>query len=830
MCNGCNRRIFNGGTIGPHTINFQYLAESDVKVEVDGVLKTQDTDYTLDTTVITFTNATPAGTNNVRIFRDTNIDDLRNEFFAGSAIRAQDLNDDFNQNLFALQEFEDQYVTKTDGEFDTNVDMNTNRITNMGDPVDAQDAVTKQYLEDNYFDDDTETLLSNEAWVPNDTTIATTSSIENRVTAKIDDAITNDIDVSDGLTVTDDGDGTITLGIGAGAVDLDRIKAADIIVSGEANPNNDTTIATTAKIDDMIDAAITGDIAVDDGLTVTDDGDGTITLGIGQGQVDLDRLKADDIVTLAEEEANAGTDDDSIFTTSAAANRFDTLVQVNNPTGNYRTGKTWLQNDDNQTLKIWNGTTWLDVASGGSFRTQDKVIYVDATGGDDSKTGHRISGPKLTIRDAIADINADIALSTEASDGFNGGAGYTANTYTNVPLTHFSGTGIGTGVTADIIVDANNTVTEVTINNAATLENYSIGDVLTADDADLGSGGGSGLRIPIIGDGDGMTVIVAAGVYQEIAPIQIKRRNVSIVGMALRSTIVHPTAATQGDHADGNHALFELNSGSFIQNLTLTGMQASAFDANDVNTHNTEDPVLPKRQGWNFAFFNGCFIEKSPYVQNCTNFSDSEIDNNDLRAHRPRGGTAGDTDADPTGGGMFVDGSVPATSSPIRSMVADSYTHVGLYGPGILVTNNGYTQITSSYAFLAVPHQMSEWCPANLAASTSDFGERLIADGKSLAIFTSNVDGAVALNPNNDPPIISFNINEPSAGVGWFGSTERPAENMLLKLQTATLQVSTRFFLQLETLIVTVVLVGLLLLVTPIQMLVLLTLFRKGFG
>ena len=92
--------FFNGGTIGPHTINFQYLAESDVKVEVDGVLKTQDTDYTLDTTVITFTNATPAGTNNVRIFRDTNIDDLRNEFFAGSAIRAQDLNDDFNQKSF----------------------------------------------------------------------------------------------------------------------------------------------------------------------------------------------------------------------------------------------------------------------------------------------------------------------------------------------------------------------------------------------------------------------------------------------------------------------------------------------------------------------------------------------------------------------------------------------------------------------------------------------------------------------------------------------------------------------------------------------------------
>ena len=48
----------------------------------------------------------------------------------------------------------------------------------------------------------------------------------------------------------------------------------------------------------MIDAAITGDIAVDStGLTVADDGDGTITLGIGSNSVDFDRIKDDDIIT-----------------------------------------------------------------------------------------------------------------------------------------------------------------------------------------------------------------------------------------------------------------------------------------------------------------------------------------------------------------------------------------------------------------------------------------------------------------------------------------------------------------------------------------------------
>ena len=99
-------------------------------------------------------------------------------------------------------------------------------------------------------------------------------------------------------------------------------------------------------------------------------------------------------------------------------------------------------------------------------------------------------------------------------------------------------------MTADITVSGG-TVTTVTVNNTATLENYGIGDVLSAADSDLGGGGGSGLEITVGGDGDGQVVILSAGIYQEVAPIQIKRRNVSIIGQSLRSCIVHPTPTTQ---------------------------------------------------------------------------------------------------------------------------------------------------------------------------------------------------------------------------------------------------------------------------------------------
>ena len=275
--------------------------------------------------------------------------------------------------------------------------------------------------------------------------------------------------------------------------------------------------------------------------------------------------------------------------------------------------------------------------------------------------------------------------------------------------------------------------------------------------------------------GDGSIVVVSPGVYQEVAPIQIQKKNVSIVGTALRSCIVHPTVATQGDHADGNHALFELNSGSYVQNLTLTGMKASNSGTN------TLDSDLPARQGWNFAFYSGATITKSPYIQNCTNFSDSEIDNSNLNAVDPAGGLAGDTDSAPTGGGMLVDGSVVASNSPLRSMVADSYTHVGLNGPGILVTNNGYTQCTSSYAFFNKYHiKALNGGQANLAASTTDFGDYgLVADGKSTsAIFTSNVDGAASDQST------TFNINAPTAASVWHGTATRPQDNMLVEVNS----------------------------------------------
>jgi len=572
--------------------------EWDDKAQTDATYPWQVTDA--NPTIVEFTSTAPpspavpvnpgeTSVDNVRIRRVTNIDDIRALFNPGSAIRSDDLNKNFEQLRYAIQEANCQ-----------------------GLPDELY-----QYLIDNYWDRFNNTIYSADTWVSDDSNIATTQSIDQRIDSKVDNALTLDISGSDGITITDDSPGS-----------------------------------------------------------------GQIVVGIGAGTVDLDRIKDEDILTYAEEIAGSPTwdSDGRIPTTYAASRRFDTIVQPTTPSGSdWPVGKTWLQNDADKTLSVWDGNSWEGISSGGTFTSQAKVVYVDATNGNDSNDGHRISRPKQTIKAAINQINADA-------------------TY-----------------------------------------------------------------------GDGSVVVVAPGVYQEVAPIQIQRPNVSVIGQALRSCIVHPTVATE------TNTLFELNSGSYISNLTLTGMKASG------SLGNTVDAALPVNQGWNFGFYSGAIIKKSPYIQNCTNFSDSEIDNSNIDVINPAGGSAGDTDSAPTGGGLLVDGSVVDSTSPLRSMVCDSYTHVGLNGPGILVTNNGYAQCTSSYAFFNKYHiKCLNGGQANLAASTTDFGdEALVANGKSVdPIFTADLSGSIGSGE------ITFTIDAPVADASWHGSATRPQGNMLVELNS----------------------------------------------
>ena len=678
--------FYNGdGSDVTFTITFEYLEESDVKVSVGGVLKTQDTDYTFSTlTEITFNTAPPSGTNNVRIFRDTATDNLRNEFFAGSAIRAQDLNDNSLQTLYKVQE-----VSNYTWNNQTNtIHSNESWVSN-----DNQIATTAA-LDARFQDELSETITSSETWANDDDTIATTAAIDDQ----IDNAITNDILVNNtGLTKSSSG-GQTTLGIGAGAVGLDRIKAADIIVSGESNPNNDTTIASTAKIDDMIDEAITGDILVNStGLTKSTSG-GQTTLGIGANSVDLDRIKSDDIVATSAYASTWTNEDDKVATAGALAARHDLVVNTDvNPPSTAQVGKQWLSTaPGNQVHKIYDGSGWRTVAVGQPYSpaTTTVVRYVDVTNGSDASdvTGFLPQAPLRSIGRALTLINASSS-------------------------------------------------------------------------------------------GDGSLIKVAPGVYQETLPLRIKKNNVSIVGESMRSCFVHPTVATE------NNDMFEVDSGTYIANLTLLGLKVPTSDQGSRNNSLDNDATygLPSNQPFSVRFRTDTqpTILKSPYIQNCTHFSDAHFDNANFDPNtfpstdgQTYSAVAGDESSAPCGGGLLVDGSAVSSSSPIRSMVVDAFTQITLDGPGILVTNNGYAQLVSFFGTFAHYHAKAKnGGQINLSNCVSDFGRYgLIADGKS----PSAIATATASAANSGATTIT--IGAITTAGSFHGTVSRPLDHMMVTI------------------------------------------------
>jgi hypothetical protein len=111
----------DGSNLGPFSFTFKWLEPTDIKVTVSGVLKTAGTHYNLQSlnyatksggqVLFTAGNAPAVGTGNIVVYRQTDDSDLSATFNSGSAIRAQDLNDNFIQGLYVTQEANNNVIT-----------------------------------------------------------------------------------------------------------------------------------------------------------------------------------------------------------------------------------------------------------------------------------------------------------------------------------------------------------------------------------------------------------------------------------------------------------------------------------------------------------------------------------------------------------------------------------------------------------------------------------------------------------------------------------------------------------------------------------------------
>ena len=128
-------------------IPFDYLRNSFVKARIgdEGEPMEYGKDYTVSNRQITF-NTAPTG--NLIVYRETPTDRMV-QFMEGSVLKANDMNISTLQQLHIIEENEDWTISNSiviDDE-DNAWEARNLRIKNVADPTNAQDVVTKHYME-----------------------------------------------------------------------------------------------------------------------------------------------------------------------------------------------------------------------------------------------------------------------------------------------------------------------------------------------------------------------------------------------------------------------------------------------------------------------------------------------------------------------------------------------------------------------------------------------------------------------------------------------------------------------------------------------------------
>ena len=507
-----------------------------------------------------------------------------------------------------------------------------------------------------------------------------------------------------------------------------------------------------------------------------------------------------------------GWTDLKLATAGASKRYFNTLVQptVPDPSEEWEEGKLWYSEltDGTYKLNVRADGLWKTIGTGGTSIpfTPRFTLFVD-TQGNDTNDGLTPNTAFRTIRRAVEETNTTLPVTdTQVTDAtYNKQSGFVTIT-TNIAHGLIGGQKFKLDPMLWHCGDVSKTAQFPSVSSKTfRVSGISNSNVFTAyvglSDFDhtyiAPSDGGIAAQVkPIaVTKGDGYTIKVAPGAYAEEFPIDIKAKNLAIIGSSLRNTYVHPTlegvrddgrrnnevVGKQNDidiHLNEVQVMFNMDSGSYLTGFTFAGLKSQG-----VRGSGSVDPDptygLPGQQGWVAAHRPGSSITKSPYIQNCTHFSDLQTDNANFDTNNLKG-EGGDISSGPCGGGILVDGTRVNVSSPLRSFVVDSFTQIALDGPGVLCKNNGYAQLVSFFGTFCFYHaKATTGGQLNLSNCTTDFGKYgLIADGKSaLPIFSASVKQDTAKGD------LFLPVNSLTKGTAWEAPRELvPLDHMVMEI------------------------------------------------
>ncbi len=182
---------------------------------------------------------------------------------------------------------------------------------------------------------------------------------------------------------------------------------------------------------------------------------------------------------------------------------------------------------------------------------------------------------------------------------------------------------------------------------------------------------------------------LSASQFYEQLPITVPPFT-SIIGNALRASQVLPKDATSDDSVTPNRRshMFKMSDATTIQAISMKGMEGFHYDPNAplvLDNANLRTGVGTTACGVFISLNPDSPINnKSPYVKDCTAFSDPATESG-----RFGGGAVG----------VFIDGGVHDVGA--KSMVFDAFTHVCSDGAGFILDKGAISEIVSCFTYYA---------------------------------------------------------------------------------------------------------------------------------
>ena len=182
---------------------------------------------------------------------------------------------------------------------------------------------------------------------------------------------------------------------------------------------------------------------------------------------------------------------------------------------------------------------------------------------------------------------------------------------------------------------------------------------------------------------------LSASQFYEQLPVTVPPFT-SIVGNALRGSQVLPADGTSDDSVTPNRRshMFKMSDATTIQAISMKGMEGFYYDPNaplQLDNANLRTGIGTTAAGVFISLNPDSPIDnKSPYVKDCTCFSDPATESG-----RFGGG----------GVGVFIDGGVHETGA--KSMVFDAFTHVASDGAGFILDKGAIAEIVSCFTYYA---------------------------------------------------------------------------------------------------------------------------------